>query len=226
MRRSLLRVTLFAALAVVGVLVFGARLVGAAPGPATARPTDPQPTALQKVAIFAGGCFWCDADGRSRICRASLRRLRLHRRPARESDLRAGLGRRHRARRVGRDRSTIRPRSATRSCSTSSGTTSTPSTPNAQFCDHGTSTARHLLPRRGAAAAGRGVEAGAREVAALRRADRDRRSSPATDVLSGRGVPPELLQEEPGAVQLLPLDCGRDARLQELLGRSGGRRNT
>lgn len=54
MRRSILR---FAGIAVIGALAvfaLGTRVVGASPR----RAVDPRPTVLQKVALFAGGCFW------------------------------------------------------------------------------------------------------------------------------------------------------------------------
>src|SRR2546426_12059962 len=60
----------------------------------------------------------------------------------------------------------------------------------------------HLLPRRDAEAACRGIEEGAGEVQAVRRADRHRDRA-RLGVLSRRGVPPELLREEPDPVPAL-----------------------
>ena len=46
MRRSLIRSTVLIMLPLLGLLILGPRLVGAAPTPA------------KSVAVFAGGCFW------------------------------------------------------------------------------------------------------------------------------------------------------------------------
>jgi peptide-methionine (S)-S-oxide reductase len=54
MRRSILRL---AGIAALGSLAFFALGNGAA-GASARRAGDPAPTALQKVALFAGGCFW------------------------------------------------------------------------------------------------------------------------------------------------------------------------
>src|SRR5262249_28802234 len=61
-----------------------------------------------------------------------------------------------------------------------------------------------LLPRRHAASPGAGVEAGPGAVAQAARSHRDRDRGRRT-VLSRGGVSPGLLQEEPGAISLLPL---------------------
>jgi peptide-methionine (S)-S-oxide reductase len=54
MRRSILRFAGIAALGALAVFALGTPRVGAS----AARAVDPQPTVLQKVALFAGGCFW------------------------------------------------------------------------------------------------------------------------------------------------------------------------
>jgi len=58
MRRSTLRFAGITAVGVLAVFAFGTRLVGSSPRAVAAHAADPQPTALQRVAIFAGGCFW------------------------------------------------------------------------------------------------------------------------------------------------------------------------
>lgn len=58
MRRSALRFAGIAGAGILAVFLLGSRLAGAAPRPTTAPAATPQPTVLQKVAIFAGGCFW------------------------------------------------------------------------------------------------------------------------------------------------------------------------
>src|SRR6185295_327404 len=62
---------------------------------------------------------------------------------------------------------------------------------------------RDLLPRRGAAPGGRGLQAEARRGEEAARTDRhpDRGG---LEVLARRGIPPGLLREEPAALQLLP----------------------
>lgn len=58
MRHSIIRFAGIAAVGVLAVFAIGTRLVGASAGPLAVRATDPQPTVLQRVALFAGGCFW------------------------------------------------------------------------------------------------------------------------------------------------------------------------
>lgn len=58
MRRSTLRFAGIAAVGVLAVFALGTRLAGASLGSVAAPAADTQPTALQRVAIFAGGCFW------------------------------------------------------------------------------------------------------------------------------------------------------------------------
>ncbi len=58
MRRSILGFTGLAVTGVLAVLALGTHMAGASPRPASARGENPRPTALQRVAIFAGGCFW------------------------------------------------------------------------------------------------------------------------------------------------------------------------
>ena len=125
-----------------------------------------------------------------------LDHLRLYRRQGRQSDLRAGLGRRHRPRRGGA-RSIYDPAKVTlpASCSTCSGATSIRLAKDRQFCDHGDQyRTRDLRPQRRAAAARRGLEEEGR--GAIQEADlhRDRRRRA---VLPGRGLSPGFLPEEP-----------------------------
>jgi len=58
MRRSTLRFAGIAAVGALAVFALGTRLAGASPRLPAAPAADPQPTVLQRVAIFAGGCFW------------------------------------------------------------------------------------------------------------------------------------------------------------------------
>jgi peptide-methionine (S)-S-oxide reductase len=58
MRRSILRFAGIAALGALAIFALGTRMADAPPSLAAAGAVDPQPTVLQKVALFAGGCFW------------------------------------------------------------------------------------------------------------------------------------------------------------------------
>jgi peptide-methionine (S)-S-oxide reductase len=58
MRLSPIRSTTFITMSALGLLVLSAGLVGAGAGRSTALAPLPVPTAGQRVAIFAGGCFW------------------------------------------------------------------------------------------------------------------------------------------------------------------------
>ena len=73
-----------------------------------------------------------------------------------------------------------------------------------QFCDRGSQyRTANLLRGRGAEARGRGVEARARGLGTAEEAGRHR-DRPARGVLPGGGVPPGLLQEEPGPLHDVP----------------------
>jgi peptide-methionine (S)-S-oxide reductase len=54
MRRSITRLAGIAALGALAIFALGTNFAGASPR----RAADPQPTVLEKVALFAGGCFW------------------------------------------------------------------------------------------------------------------------------------------------------------------------
>ncbi len=58
MRRSILRFVGIAALCGLAIFAVGTSMAGVPPLVASNRAVDPKPTALQKVALFAGGCFW------------------------------------------------------------------------------------------------------------------------------------------------------------------------
>ena len=58
MRRSILRLAGIAALGALAIFALGTRRAGATPHLVAEPASSPQPTALQRVAIFAGGCFW------------------------------------------------------------------------------------------------------------------------------------------------------------------------
>jgi peptide-methionine (S)-S-oxide reductase len=58
MRRSILRFAGFAALCGLAIFAVGTSMAGVPPLVASTSAVDPKPTALQKVALFAGGCFW------------------------------------------------------------------------------------------------------------------------------------------------------------------------
>ena len=73
---------------------------------AAGQPDGPAPDGLAK-ATFAGGCFWCMEPPFDELEGVRLHHLRLHRRPRRQPDLRAGLLRPHRPRRV--DAGGLRP---------------------------------------------------------------------------------------------------------------------
>ena len=53
-RRSITRSAIIAATCALAIFALGTNFAGASPR----RAADPQPTMLQKVALFAGGCFW------------------------------------------------------------------------------------------------------------------------------------------------------------------------
>ena len=61
----------------------------------------PQAGPGQAVAIFAGGCFWCTESDFDHVPGVISTTSGYTGGQGRQSDLRAGLGRRHRARRVG-----------------------------------------------------------------------------------------------------------------------------
>ena len=139
-----------------------------------------------------------------RAARCGLHDLGLHRGAEARSDVRGGLGRRHGPH--GGGRGPLRPRQGD--------LRAPPRRLLAQRGPDGTRPAvlrrrqpvpdRDLLPRRDAEAPGRAVEAGAGEGQALQGADRHR-DRPRGPLLPRGGVPPGLLQEEPGALQVLPL---------------------
>jgi peptide-methionine (S)-S-oxide reductase len=54
MRRSIIRLAGIAAIGALAIFALGTNMAGAS----WRRAADPQPTVLQKVALFAGGCFW------------------------------------------------------------------------------------------------------------------------------------------------------------------------
>jgi peptide-methionine (S)-S-oxide reductase len=58
MRRSLIRSAGFIALPLLGLALVGSGLLGAAPKRDAQPAVAPVPTAAQRVATFAGGCFW------------------------------------------------------------------------------------------------------------------------------------------------------------------------
>jgi len=58
MRRSIRRWAGITALSALAILTVGTATTGISPLLASTRAADPKPTALQKVALFAGGCFW------------------------------------------------------------------------------------------------------------------------------------------------------------------------
>ena len=58
MPRSPLRFSGLAVLGALAIVAFGTRLAGSSSRSVTGPAADPQPNALQRVAIFAGGCFW------------------------------------------------------------------------------------------------------------------------------------------------------------------------
>ncbi len=58
MHRSTLRFAGISAVGILAILALGTDVAGDPTRPRAARAADPQPTALQRVAIFAGGCFW------------------------------------------------------------------------------------------------------------------------------------------------------------------------
>src|SRR5712691_1748561 len=57
MRRSTIRSAGFIMLPLLGLLLLGSGLIGGPPSRET-RPAAPVPTAAQRLATFAGGCFW------------------------------------------------------------------------------------------------------------------------------------------------------------------------
>lgn len=58
MQRFILRLTGLAALGLLAFFVLGSRMAGNSPKAHARALPAPEPTALQRVAIFAGGCFW------------------------------------------------------------------------------------------------------------------------------------------------------------------------
>jgi peptide-methionine (S)-S-oxide reductase len=58
LRRSILRLTGLAAISLSGILLLGSRLPETSPGQNVELALLPAPTAAQRLATFAGGCFW------------------------------------------------------------------------------------------------------------------------------------------------------------------------
>ena len=171
-------------------------------------------------ATFAGGCFWCMEPPFEKIPGVQSVTSGYAGGTRQEPELRAGL-RRAAPATPRRCRSpTTRRRSATSSCSRSSGATSTRRTRGGQFCDRGnqyrTAIFYEATSQKRAAA---GVEARARRLGRARQAGRDRDRG-ARGVLPGRGLPPGLLQEEPGAL----LQLSRGLRPRPAARRSSGTR--
>ena len=96
-----------------------------------------------------------------------------------------------------------------------------PTTKDRQFCDVGSPYRTAIFALDGGSCRGRGI------------AGRVEKTKPFKEpivteiklgrhLLSGRGLSPGLLPEEPAALQLLPRSCGRDPRLKELWGEQAG----
>ena len=91
-----------------------------------------------------------------------------------------------------------------------------PTTPNRQFCDVGSQYRRHLLSRRDAAPAGRGVETSAgTDEAFPKSCCRDRTGR---RLLSSRGLSPGLLHQEPAGIPRVSLSMRARSALAGALG--------
>ena len=213
MRRSILRFAGIAALSALAIFAVATRMAGVPPLVASTRAVDPQPTALQKVALFAGGCFWSmqkafdGVPGRRQRHRGVRRAARPN--PTYEQVETGATGHAESVQVIyDPDKITYEQLLDIYWHHID------PPTPNQAFCDRGPAVPLdHLLRRRRPEARGGGVEDGARPVAPVPDAGRDRHPA-GHAVLCGRGVPPAVLQEEPGALRGLPhrLPPGRSGR--------------
>ena len=181
----------------------------------------PKPGPGQAVATFAGGCFWCtEIRFRPRAGR-DLDHLGLHRRPRRQSDLRAGLGRRHRARRVGARWSTTRARSSYQQLLTYYWHHVDPTVKDRQFCDHGHQYRTAIFvhndeERKLAEASKKKVEAELKKPIYTEIVD------------AGPFYPAEEYHQDfylknPAKYKFYRWNCGRDQRLEQLWGKREGR---
>ncbi len=199
---------------------------GAAVGPDldTAAEVDGR-TALSRSAIVRRRLLLVHGAAVRQARRRDLDHLRLHRRQRSRSPTYEQVSRRaHRARRGGAGRPTTRRRSATRSCSRCSGTTSIRRCATASSATSAASTAPRsscTTPSSGGSPKRRRptLETDQAVHGADRHRDRRRRR-----LLPGRGIPPGLLPEEPDPLPLLPQRLrARRRACSELWGELAGR---